>query len=116
MRSLSKIRSACHISLISLRHGLRGIAVPCKLYGILASGRTVVAQTPADSEVALTVIENRCGVVVEPENTDQLARTLVHLKNNPTEVEAMGQRAFLAYKSKYTVSSATKNLGKYLEQ
>ena len=113
---LEESLAACHVSLISLRQELEGIAVPCKLYGILATGRAVVAQVPADSEIALTVIENRCGVVVEPGNTHQLTRALLHLKNNPDDVEAMGQRAFLAYQSKYTASSAADSLEQFLVQ
>ena len=43
--------AACHVSLVSLSTGLEGVAVPCKLYGILASGRAVVAQVPERSEL-----------------------------------------------------------------
>ena len=116
LNDLPESLATCHISLISLRKGLKGVAVPCKLYGILASGRAVVAQTPPDSEIGLTVVDNRCGIVVEPGNIPQLARTLTHLKNNPADVTAMGQQAFFAYQSKYTASSAAESLEKYLGQ
>ena len=44
LEDLPESLAACHVSLISLHSDLEGVAVPCKLYGILASGRAVVAQ------------------------------------------------------------------------
>jgi colanic acid biosynthesis glycosyl transferase WcaI len=76
LEQLGESLASCHLSLISLRQVLSGIAVPCKLYGILASGRAVLAQVPADSEVALTVDENACGLVVAPSDVDGLVASI----------------------------------------
>lgn len=46
LESLQDSLSCCHLALISQRDGLQGIAVPCKLYGILASGRGILAVVP----------------------------------------------------------------------
>ena len=64
--------SSCHIALISLRAGFEGVAVPSKLYGILMSGRGIIAQVPAGTEVALQVEEDNCGIAVLPKDLDGL--------------------------------------------
>lgn len=103
---LAQSLACCHVALISLRQGLEGVAVPSKLYGILASGRAIVAQVPRESEVAYAVTEEECGLVVEPDNVDQLVQALQRLAGDEAMVTSMGQRAFAAYKSKYTVEQA----------
>lgn len=99
--------ACCHVALISQRAGLEGVAVPCKLYGILASGRAVVAQVPTRSEVALVVAEENCGRVVSPGDAAALARCILELMAAREETERMGCRAHAAYLKKYTLKSGT---------
>jgi colanic acid biosynthesis glycosyl transferase WcaI len=107
--------AACHISLISQQSGLEGIAVPSKLYGILASGRAVVAQVPATSEVALAVTEHQCGLIAIPGNAEHLAQQIRKLADDPELVQTMGEQAFFAYKQFYTVEKAQARLERFLE-
>lgn len=100
--------AACHASLISLRSGLEGVAVPSKLYGIMASGRAAVAQVPARSEVALAVEEAGCGVVVEPGDVSGLVAALERLERDRAGTAAMGRRGFEAYRRDYTVARAAR--------
>lgn len=100
--------SCCHAALISQRAGLEGVAVPCKLYGILASGRAVVAQVPTRSEVARVVTEENCGVVVAPGDFEGLAREILRLACLPEEVTEMGRRARAAYQAKYTLEAGVR--------
>ena len=106
--ALADSLACCHVALISQRAGLEGVAVPCKLYGILASGRAVVAQVPARSEVARVLEEERCGVVVPPADVGALAREIRRLAQAPEEVERMGERAFAAYREKYTLEAGVR--------
>jgi glycosyltransferase involved in cell wall biosynthesis len=108
--------SCCHIALISQRAGLEGVAVPCKLYGILASGRAVLAQVPAASEVSLVVQEEACGVVVAPGDHEALAREILALSEDPDRVAEMGRRAHAAYKAKYTLEAGVKAFEEGLRQ
>jgi glycosyltransferase involved in cell wall biosynthesis len=111
---LTESLAACHVSLISLNTGLEGIAVPSKLYGILASGRAIVAQVPRGSEIALVVEEEGCGLVVEPGDVEGLASALVYLSERPEMVREMGERAFAAYCSKYTLDHAVQAFKSFL--
>jgi glycosyltransferase involved in cell wall biosynthesis len=98
--------ACCHAALISQRAGLEGVAVPCKLYGILASGRAIIAQVPAGSEVALTVQEEQCGRVVAPGDAAALAAGIVELEKERPATAFMGERAYAAYIAKYSLASA----------
>lgn len=98
--------SSCDAALISLRAGLEGVAVPSKLYGILASGRPVIAQVPAGSEVASVVREEGCGVVVPPGDVARLAQAIRDLAAVPELAAEMGRRAHHAYWTKYTLTRA----------
>lgn len=106
LSELSENLAGCHLALISLNKNLEGVAVPCKLYGILASGRPTIAQVPLQSEVAMCVLENNCGVVVPPGDADALAEVIYRLSMDKSSVEAMSSAAFNAYTSRYQIEDA----------
>jgi colanic acid biosynthesis glycosyl transferase WcaI len=100
---------ACgHLALISQREGLEGIAVPCKLYGILASGRGILAMVPEDCEVARVVAEEECGLRLDPDDAAGLAREIRRLSGSPDEVRAMGARAYRAFDRAYRLETAAR--------
>ncbi len=106
---LSQVReslSTCHVALISLRAGFEGVAVPSKLYGILMSGRAIIAQVPAGTETALQVEEDDCGIAVLPGDLEGLVRAIRELAADPERVDRLGRNAFHAYKTKYTSQQA----------
>jgi len=100
---LSVSLSCCHAALISLREGCEGVAVPCKLYGIMASGRAILAQVPDASEVALAVREADCGLVAPPGDPAALAEAVLTLAKDPGATRDMGRRAHEEYHRKYTL-------------
>lgn len=104
---LEKSLSVASVALISLRKGLSGVAVPCKLYGILASGRPVIAQVPSDSEVAFTIDQHDCGVIVKPGHVDDLVKSIVSLSSDPDAVERMSLNSLTAYNNYYDLNSAS---------
>ena len=106
IEQLRESLSTCHVALISLRAGFEGIAVPSKLYGILASGRAIIAHVPRESEVAYVVEEERCGLVVEPSDAEGVKAAILELASDPERVRKMGVRAFEAYCAKYRQEQA----------
>ena len=76
--------TACDVGLVTLQPGMTGLAVPSKLYGILAAGKPVVVIGPEDSEPAMVVLENSCGLVVRPGDAAGLAAALYRLKDDPS--------------------------------
>jgi colanic acid biosynthesis glycosyl transferase WcaI len=102
---LSMSLTCAHVALISLQAGLEGIAVPCKLYGILGSGRAILAQVPAKSEIAYTIVEENCGFVISPGDVEGLVEKMEQLAKDQSLTREMGINAFQACKSKYTIKS-----------
>lgn len=103
---LDRSLASCHVSLVSMLAGLEGIAVPCKIYGIMASGRAMLAQVPPSTEVAKVIQEEGCGITVTPGDAQALVAAIRDLKNNPARVAEMGARGFAAYHAKYTLDKA----------
>jgi len=53
------------VSLVTLEKGFEGMVVPSKVYGILASGRPVIAVVGGESEIVEIIREGKCGRVIK---------------------------------------------------
>jgi colanic acid biosynthesis glycosyl transferase WcaI len=98
----NNMMNASHAHIVTLREGLEGIAVPCKIYGILAVGRPVIAMVPEESEIAYTVREENCGFVINPTDVDGLIKAIVLLKSDEILAKQLGQNSRMAFEKKYT--------------
>jgi colanic acid biosynthesis glycosyl transferase WcaI len=67
------------------------LVLPSKLCGMLASGRPVIATCRAETEISEIV--SKCGLVVAPENSVELARAITELADNPQVRSVLGRRA-----------------------
>lgn len=115
-QSLADSLSACRVALISQREGLEGVAVPCKLYGILASGRCAIGAVPENSETARVLDEETCGHRVPPGDAKALADAIESLSRNPDSVVRMGVNARSAYQRLYTLKAALDRFEKLVIQ
>jgi glycosyltransferase involved in cell wall biosynthesis len=100
--TFKKSVSACHAALVSLGPGLEGMAVPSKIYGIMAAGIPVVALVPPQSEIAMIVKEENCGIVVEPGDFNGLNDAVLLLKSDKLVRQHMGTNGRKAFEEKYT--------------
>jgi putative colanic acid biosynthesis glycosyltransferase WcaI len=91
LRSLSLSTADIHV--VGLARGLAGYVVPSRLYGILATGRPVIAAAEPESETAQLVARIGCGVVVPPGNPFALARAIRAAHDGDYDLAAMGRRA-----------------------
>jgi glycosyltransferase involved in cell wall biosynthesis len=91
--SLKESFAAADVFIISLKRGLAGIIVPSKLYGILAAGRPYVAAVENDCEVAAITRKFDCGLVADPEDSDDLATKLLLLYRDRELARRMGENA-----------------------
>jgi colanic acid biosynthesis glycosyl transferase WcaI len=98
--------ACCHAAIVSQRAGLEGVAVPSKLYGILASGRAVLAQVPVTSETARVVRERECGLVIHPGDAAALVAAIRRMRDDPAATGRMGSKAAEAGATQYTLASA----------
>jgi glycosyltransferase involved in cell wall biosynthesis len=78
--------------LVTLRRGLEGVVVPCKLYGALAAARPVLAIAPGDSTIAREVTRAGAGFALLPEDGDGLVDAIRRLAEEPDTAREMGSR------------------------
>ena len=91
LRSLSISTADVHV--VGLARGLAGYVVPSRLYGVLATGRPVIAAAEAESETAQLVAGVGCGVVVPPGDPFALARVIRAAHDGEYDLAEMGRRA-----------------------
>lgn len=85
--------SAADVSLITLEPGMEGLCVPSKFYTILASGRPSIAVMEPHVEVARTIDETGCGVVVHAHDVDAFVAAVHQVWERPERAARMGQIA-----------------------
>ena len=101
---LAESLSVGDVHLLTLREAMAGIAVPGKLYGVLAAGRPVVMVGPERSEPARTIVQAGVGLVVDPAAGDgagRLEAALRALADEPDERRALGAHARDVFLARY---------------
>jgi colanic acid biosynthesis glycosyl transferase WcaI len=101
--SFNNTINASHVHLITLKEGLEGMAVPSKIYGIMAAGRPFIAMVPEKSEIAFVVREENCGFVIKPTDIDGLINAISLLKSDEGLRRQLGNNSRSAFEKKYTV-------------
>jgi glycosyltransferase involved in cell wall biosynthesis len=89
---LADLLGAADVHLASMRPGLEGLIVPSKLFGIMAAARPVVFIGPSDSEIAMVLDAERCGVTVAQGDVAGLATAIRSLVDEPRKARSMGER------------------------
>lgn len=100
--SFNTIINACHVGLVTMRSKMEGMAVPSKVYGIMAAGIPVIALVPETSEIAYIVTEENCGFVIAPGNINEFIKAICILKSDRNLRKRMGQNSRLAFEKKYS--------------
>jgi len=101
-KEIRKTLTACHAGLVSLHEGLEGMAVPSKIYGIMAAGIPVIALVPDESEIAYIIREEGCGIVVNQNEKNGLIDAITLLKSDENARVLMGRNGRKAFEKKYT--------------
>ncbi|MFB6249162.1 MAG: glycosyltransferase family 4 protein [Salinibacter sp.] len=88
--------SLADVHLLTLYNDMAGVAVPGKLYGILAAGKPVLMLGPEASDSGATILEHDVGVVVDPRREAIPERAFIEavdaLHANDHRREEMGRR------------------------
>jgi glycosyltransferase involved in cell wall biosynthesis len=100
--------TACDVAVVSLIKGAESIVAPCKLYGMLASGRAIVSISEQESYIDQMVTREKCGINCPTGDAQKLANILMTLSKSPDEVKEMGINAHQLYLRKYTLNRALK--------
>ena len=95
--------TAADVSLVSLAAGNEGLAVPSKLYGIMAAGSPVVANVPEACEVARVLVEAECGLVVPVGDPKALAGAIARYLDDPELRRRHGSNARREFERRYAL-------------
>ena len=85
-----------------MRPELEGLIVPSKVYGIAAAGRPIIAVTAKDGEIARLIKAHDCGLVVEPGNSEEMAKAILQLSAKDEARIGMGLRARAMLDAEFT--------------
>jgi colanic acid biosynthesis glycosyl transferase WcaI len=96
--------NASHVHLVTMKENLEGMAVPCKIYGILAAGKPVIGMVPENSEIGLIIKEENCGILLNPDDSEGLVNAINLLKDSQELRNEMGRNSRRAFETKYKVS------------
>lgn len=100
--------SCANVGIVSLLEGQEGLSVPSKTYGLMAAGVPVIAAMSSASEIARVLLEEDCGVVINPRDASGLANAILNFYNNRQRLAIMGKNAKRAIDSKYNLVLAAK--------
>ena len=100
------------VSLVTLDEGFEGMVVPSKIYGILASGRPVIAVVGGESEVTEIIRKGRCGEVVKIGDYKTLSEKIISYYNNHKKCYEEGNCGRKYFEENFDRKIATK---KYIE-
>ena len=105
--------AAANLHLISLAPGLKGAAVPSKVYGVLAAGLPFIAVVDEDSEIDRIIQDYGCGLQVEPADSEHLVKSILAAAEQ--DLREMGARSRLAFDERYSRPIATAGYRDMLE-
>jgi glycosyltransferase involved in cell wall biosynthesis len=103
------------ISIVAFEKGVEGLAVPCKVYGILASGRAVLGLVGENCEVADIIKNAKCGIRVNQGNVNGLVEEIKYIYKNPEILKTMGENSRRYFEKHFTRSKMTREYYKILE-
>lgn len=104
------------VSLVTLEKGFEGMVVPSKIYGILASGRPVIAVMGGESEVTEIIRKGRCGEVVKIGNCKALSEKIISYYNNHKKCYEEGINGRKYFEENFDRKIATKKYIKVIKE
>jgi colanic acid biosynthesis glycosyl transferase WcaI len=90
---IASVLAAADLHIVTIKRGLEGVVVPSKMYGILASGRPMLAVAPAETDAAWICRERGAGLRAEPDKPAELIAVLREVLEQPERLVAMGRAA-----------------------
>lgn len=100
---LGESLTGCDVQVAVLAGEMTGLAVPCKLYGMLACGKPIIVVCDPAGEMGRVVLEEQCGRVVRPDDPDGLLAAIEELASDAELRRRMGARAREAFEGRYTL-------------
>lgn len=107
-----QIYAASDLCLVPQSANISDVAVPSKVYRIMACARPVLASTPAGSDLANLVGEGNCGIISDAGSADSMANAIHTIFIARQRVETLGENGRQHVTQHYSRTSISK---KYAE-
>ena len=78
---------------ITVKHGLEGVVVPSKMYGILTAGRPIIAVASEETDVASLGAKFGFAVSADPDSPEKVAAAIRSLVVDKAKLQSMGRAA-----------------------
>ncbi len=89
-----ELQSSADVLILPLKKGIAKTATPSKLTAYLLSAKPVIACVEKNTDVAEIITKGKCGMIVEPEEINELAEVMQEVRNLSQEtLVQMGQRS-----------------------
>lgn len=90
---LPSVMAAGDLHVITIKKGLEGVVVPSKMYNIFAAGRPLLAVATQKAEVARWAEQCACGLAADPDDAEQVAKSVRSVLAAPERLEQMSREA-----------------------
>jgi colanic acid biosynthesis glycosyl transferase WcaI len=88
--NLGELLATADVAVAPQKAGAKDIVLPSKVANILAAARPLIAAAARHMELGRMLREADCGIVVPPENAEQMARAIVKMKCDPAAAARFG--------------------------
>ena len=102
---LGSLLAAFDCGLVGLSREQTGFSVPSKTIGLMSAGIPIIACVNPESETALLLEENNCGVIVSPDCSKSLSDMILKLKQDRSLLEKLKKNSLLAVKNKLNLQN-----------
>ncbi|MBF2002412.1 MAG: glycosyltransferase family 4 protein [Synechococcales cyanobacterium C42_A2020_086] len=89
---LPDMLAAADVGLVVQKRHVVSFNMPSKIQVLLASGRPIIASVPVNGTAARAIQQSGGGIVVEPEQPEQLAAAVLDLYHNPAKANTLAQQ------------------------
>lgn len=87
--------------------------IPARVQSYMSAGKAIVGM--AGEGVKALINNNHCGLIADAGDYCSLASNILHLYNNPTELDEMGKNARTLYEEQFTLKHCLDNLATLIE-
>jgi len=93
---IPSVLAAPDAHIVTVKHGLEGVVVPSKMYGILAAGKPIVAVAPRETDVVSLGEKQGFAVAADPDQPAELVNRIRALIGDAKKLRSLGESAHRA--------------------
>jgi colanic acid biosynthesis glycosyl transferase WcaI len=108
LEEVSYVYSLGNVGVVIGRSGTSKNGFPSKTWTMMAAGQAIISCFDLDSELSQAVIDGKCGIALEPDNSKKLKNAILEMYNNKNAVYQYGLNSRQFVVENYSRNVATK--------